>query len=270
MKMKKWQKALCYTFLSLVLLAMYIPIIVLVIYSFTEAKSIGVWTGFSFELYKELFTDSEIMGAIANSLILALVSATLATAIGTLGAIGIYHLRKRPRKVMEGVNRITMVNADIVTAVAFMMFFIAVQFLPDGWATLIISHTMVCIPYVVMSVMPRLTQLNPNLYEAGQDLGAGPMRVLVTVLLPQLIGAMLSGFMLSVTISLDDFVITKFNGGSEVQTISVYLYTKLKKGVKPVLRAMSTLILVVITLILVAINVIQSRRQKAKKNGERI
>ncbi len=270
MKFKKWQKALCYTFLALVLLGMYIPIIILVIYSFTEAKSIGVWTGFSFELYKELFTDSEIMGAILNSVILALVSATLATFLGTLAAIGIYHMRKTPRRILENVNRITMVNADIVTAVAFMLFFIAVRFIPDGWATLIISHTMVCTPYVVMSVMPRLTQLNPNLYEAGQDLGASPIRVLFTVLLPQLIGAMLSGFMLSVTISLDDFVITKFNGGSEVETISVYLYNKLKKGVKPVLRAMSTLILVVISLILVAINIVQSRRAKARKKAAEV
>lgn len=262
MKIKKWQKALCWTFLCVVLLVMYIPVIVLMIYSFTEAKSLGQWTGFSLELYQQLFTDSEIMGAIGNSLILALVSAVLATAIGTISAIGIHQLRNRPKKVMEHVNRLTMVNADIVTSVAFMLFFLAIKFIPDGWATLIIAHTVICIPYVVLSVMPRLSQLNPNLYEAGQDLGAGPMRVLFTVLLPQLIGAMLAGFMLSVTISLDDFVIANFNGGSEVQTISVYLYAKLKKGVQPVLRAMSTLILVVIALVLVAINIVQSRRNK--------
>ncbi len=267
MKIKAWKKVISYSFLALILIFTYLPIAVLVVYSFTDARSIGVWTGFTFELYAELFSDQEILSAILNSVILAVTSAGCATIIGTFAAVGIYSMKRIPRKLMEGTNQITMLNADIVTAIAFMLFFLIVQFIPFGWATLIISHTMVCIPYVVMSVLPRLSQLNPNLYEAGQDLGASPMRVMFTVMLPQLITAMLAGFMLSVTISLDDFVITKFNSNSEVVTISVYLYNKLKKGVKPVLRAMSTLILVVVTAVVVGINVGQKRRSdKVRKN----
>ena len=233
--------------------------------SMTDARSIGMWTGFTFELYQELFTDEEILSAILNSVILAVTSAGCATLIGTFAAVGIHSMKRVPRKLLEGANQITMLNADIVTAIAFMLFFLTMQFIPFGWATLIISHTMVCIPYVVMSVLPRLTQLNPNIYEAGQDLGASPMRVMFTVMFPQLLTAMLAGFMLSVTISLDDFVITKFNSNSDVVTISVYLYNKLKKGVKPVLRALSTLILVVVTAIVVGINVAQKRRDRKSR-----
>ncbi len=262
MRHNKLKKCVALSFVYIMLALMYAPIIILIIYSFTESRTIGNWTGFSFELYKNMFADPEIMGAMTNSLIIALASSILATAIGTFSAVGIYHLKKAPKFYMDTVSQITMVNADIVTGIAFMLFFLIIGIIPDGFGTLIIAHTIICIPYVIMSVTPRLTQLNPNLYEAGLDLGSSPMKTMLTVILPQLIPGMVGGFALAFTLSLDDFVITKFING-DVETISTYLYTKIKvKGIQPELRAMSTVILVAIMLILVFINVYN----KIKKN----
>lgn len=261
--MSKVKKALCLSFVYLMLAVMYLPILVLIIYSFTTSKSIGVWNGFTLSLYVQVFNDSEMMGAVGNSLIVALVSSLLATFIGTLTAIGIFYARKKWYKsVLNMMTQITMVNAEIVTGVAFMLLFLAVRFIPKGFATLIIAHTMITVPYVIMSVLPRLSQLNPNLYEAGLDLGAGPIRTMFIVLLPQLIPSMISGFALAFTLSLDDFVVTKFVNGN-VTTISTYLYNKIaKKGVMPALRALSSLIFVVILLVLAALNISAHRKRK--------
>ncbi len=266
MNKQKFKKALALAFVYLVLALMYLPIIVLIIYSFTEARNIGQWSGFSVGLYIKLFYNDEIMEALLNTLIVALTSSALATAIGTISAVGIFYLRKIPKAVANSVNQITVINADIVTAVAFMLFFMAVKIFPEGFLTLIISHTMITIPYVVLAVLPRLGQLNPNTYEAGLDVGAGPMRTLFTVVIPQLIPSMVSGFALAFTLSLDDYVITKFNGG-EVVTISTYLYSKVaKKGIIPVLKALSSLIFLVSLSILVLINVYNRRKAKKIKN----
>lgn len=246
------------------LAVMYLPILVLVIYSFTATKTIGgEWSGFTLSLYAQVFTDSEMMGAVGNSLLVALISSLLATFIGTLAAVGIYYTRNKWYKMLLNVtSQITMVNADIVTGVSFMMLFLALNMIPKGYLTLIISHTMITVPYVIMNVMPRLSQLNPNLYEAGLDLGASPVRTFFTVLLPQLVPSMISGFALAFTLSLDDFVVTKFVNG-DVSTISTYLYNKIaKKGVMPELRALSALIFLVILAVLIAINITSYRRRK--------
>ena len=167
-------------------------------------------------------------------------------------------------RILDGVTQITMVNADIVTAAAFMMFFIMVEFIPDGYATLIIAHTVICTPYTIMSILPKLGQLDPNVYEAGLDLGATPHKTLWKVMIPQLMPAILSGFALAFTISLDDFTISTFVSSS-VETIPQYLYNKLRfKGVMPVLRALSTLILVVALVVLLTINIVQNRKKKQK------
>lgn len=260
--MSKTKKALGRAFIYLMLALIYLPILVLIIYSFTATKSIGNWEGFTLSLYGEVFTNSEMMTAVGNSVLVALVSSLLATVIGTLAAVGIYYTRAKWYKaILNLTSQITLVNADIVTGVSFMMLFLALNMIPKGYATLIISHTMITTPYVIMNVLPRLSQLNPNLYEAGLDLGAGPVRTFLTVLLPQLLPAMISGFALAFTLSLDDFVVTKFVNG-DVSTISTYLYNKIaKKGVMPELRALSTLIFVAILAVLIAINVFSHRRK---------
>ena len=204
------------------------------------------------------------MTALFNTLIVGLVSSVLASFIGAITSVGIYNMKKRGQRLMDGLTQITMVNADIVTAAAFMMFFIMVQIIPDGYATLIVAHTVICTPYVVMSILPKLSQLDPNVYEAGLDLGATPTKTLWKVMIPQLLPAILSGFALAFTISLDDFTISNFVSSS-VDTIPQYLYNKLKfKGVMPVLRALSTLILVVAFIILLTINIVQNRKSKQK------
>ena len=260
----KTKKHLGRAFIYVMLAVMYLPILVLVIYSFTATKTIGgKWSGFTLSLYAQVFADSEMMGAVGNSLLVALISSLLATFIGTLAAVGIYYTRKKWYKMLLNVtSQVTMVNADIVTGVSFMMLFLALNMIPKGYLTLVISHTMITVPYVIMNVLPRLSQLNPNLYEAGLDLGASPVRAFFTVLLPQLVPSMISGFALAFTLSLDDFVVTKFVNG-DVSTISTYLYNKIaKKGVMPELRALSALIFLAILAVLIAINITSYRRRK--------
>ena len=263
--MKKQVKtALIWVFVGVALFVMYVPILILIIYSFTDAKALGVWSGFSFELYANLFTDSEIMGALGNSLILAAVSATLATFLGTTAAVGIYYMRKWKKSAANFIANITMENAEIVTGVAFMIFFLAVN-IHYGWAALVIAHTMIIVPYVILSVTPRLSQINPNLYEAGLDLGASPVRSLFTVVVPQLLPGMISGFIMAFTLSLDDFIVSKFiNGG--VQTIPIYLYNALaKRGADPTLRALSSALFVVVLAVLIVLNVVSAKKKRSAK-----
>ena len=251
-------------FITIMALLIYMPILLLMVYSFTTSKTIGEWNGFSFDLYTEMFNDPEIMTALLNTLIVGVTASLLASIIGVITSVGIYSMKKTGRKLMDGITQITMVNADIVTAAAFMMFFILVQIIPDGYATLIVAHTVICTPYVIMSVLPKLSQLDPNVYEAGLDLGATPTKTLWKVMVPQLLPAIISGFALAFTISLDDFTISTFVSSS-VDTIPQYLYNKLKfKGVMPVLRALSTLILVVAFVILITINIVQNKKKKQK------
>lgn len=262
----KLKKAFALAFVYLVLAITYVPILVLVVYSFTDAKVMGMWNGFTLELYAKVFTDTEISEALRNSLILAVVASTIATFFGTVSAIGIFHMRSWRRKYMDFLTKITMINAEIVTGIAFLLLFVLIRFIPMGWPSLILAHVFITMPYVIMSVLPRLGQLNPNLYEAGLDLGAGPIKTLWKVMLPQLLPAMISGFALAFTLSLDDFVVTKFVNGN-VPTISTYLYNKLtKKGVQPVLRALSSLIFFVVLAILIVINILSRKRAKAAGN----
>lgn len=260
--MKKQVKStLIWTFVIAMLCIMYVPILILIIYSFTDAKALGVWSGFSFALYKDLFTNAQIMGALGNSLILAAVSATLATLLGTSAAVGIYYLKRRKKRIAEFVGNITMENAEIVTGVAFMMFFLAIN-VKYGWAALILAHTMITVPYVILSITPKLSQLNPNLYEAGLDLGASPVGSMIKCVIPQLLSGMISGFIMAFTLSLDDFIVSKFvNGG--VETIPIYLYNALaKRGADPTLRALSSVLFVAVLSVLIAMNVVTAKKKK--------
>lgn len=252
---------LLWTFVAIMLAVMYIPIVILIIFSFTDAKALGVWDGFSLALYADLFTSVEILDAFTNSMILALVSATLATIFGTAASVGIFYMRKWRKSSSEFIANITMENAEIVTGVTFMMFFLALR-MPYGWVTLIISHTMITAPYVILSVTPKLAQLNPNLYEAGLDLGASPMRSMFTIIVPQLIPGMLGGFVMAFSLSLDDFIVSKFVNGN-ITTIPVYLYNALaKRGADPTLRALSSVFFVAVLAVLIALNIASARHRK--------
>lgn len=271
---KKLILVLKWVFLIVVLVAIYMPIALIVLYSFSSSRNIGGSEGFghfTFALFRGLVHNEGLMSATLNTLIIGLSSALIATLIGTLTSVGLYYMRKGKR-AFNFLSQITVVNAEIVTAVGFFLLSI---FLRDvinlpirkgvGW--LIVAHTVITTPYVILTVSPRLSQLNPNLYEAGLDLGAGPMRSLFTVVVPQLIGGMVSGFALAFTLSLDDFVVTNLNKGTYgVNTISTFVYANLKRELDPEIRALSTILFVVVLVILIAVNIVKNRR--AKKNAE--
>jgi len=259
------------SFIYIVMALLYLPILMMVVYSFTSSNTMS-WDGFSFELYKRVFLDPAISRAVTNTLIIATSSALLATIIGTFTAYGIHYMRKGMKTATSNLNQITIVNSDVVTAIAFLLFFITIRSigipLGDGFATIIIAHTMITIPYVILSVSPKIKKLNKNLYEAGLDLGATPMQTMRSVILPQLIGGMITGFALAFTLSLDDFVITQFNKGTSIDTISTLIYASASKGLEPAFRALSTIIFFTVLLVLVIFNTIRSKT--GKKNANRI
>jgi len=272
-KKKALSTAIKWAILLVVLAAMYLPLVVIVVYSFSGAKSVGGDFGvFTFTNYAKLFSDSELIGATVNSLIIGLVSAAIATILGTTASVGIHYMRRKTKAAVDAASQITVVNAEIVTAMGF---FLLMIFLRDtvkvpidfslGW--LIATHVVITMPYVILTVSPRLKQLNPNLLEASMDLGAGPMRSLLTVMLPQLAGAMVSGFALAFTLSLDDFVVTNINSfGTNVTTISTYVYSRIRRGFPTQIRALSTIIFVVVLVVLIGYNIWKNNKAKEKKN----
>lgn len=252
--------------LVLMLFAMYFPIAMVIGYSFSSARAIGGSGRFTLQWYKGLFADEALLDAAVNTFVIGICSGLIATVLGTVSAVGIYYL-KRGKSVMNAASQITVVNAEVVTAVGFyllQLFLRDTLHIPveEGMGWLIVTHTMITVPYVILAVTPRLGQLNPNLAEAGMDLGAGQVRTLFTVILPQLIKGMVSGFALAFTLSLDDFVVTKFNKG-DVSTISTYVYDGLKHGLNNAVRALSTIIFVAVLAVMVIINLVGSRKQKA-------
>ena len=257
-------------FLIIVLACIYLPIALIILYSFSSEKNNGAenrFGSFTFSQYTRLFTNKQLMQATVNTLVIGVVSALLATFLGTFTSVGLYYM-KRSKKAVIFVSEITVVNAEIVTAVGFFLLSI---FLRDvvmipvqkgvGW--LILAHTIITTPYVILTVSPRLNQLNPNLYEAGLDLGAGPMRSLFTVILPQLIGGMISGFALAFTLSLDDFVVTNLNKGTNgVNTVSTYVYASLRRDLDPAIRALSTILFVTVLAVMIIFNIVKRAKQK--------
>ena len=253
-------------YLWLLLLVLYAPIALIAVFSFTESKVLGNWTGFSFHLYANLFTGQAGAGlnsAIWYTVIIALVAAVVSTLLGTLAAIGIYNMRARQRKVVSFLNSVPMINPDIITGISLFLLFVALG-LSQGLATVCIAHVVFCTPYVVLSVLPRLSRMNPNTYEAALDLGATPAQALRMVMLPELWPGMISGFVLALTLSVDDFGVTFFTKGSGgLETLSTFIYSDARKGgLTPELRPLFTIILLVMLTVLVVINV---RAEKEKK-----
>lgn len=261
--------------LLVVLAAIYLPLIMIIAYSFSTAKSVGGDFGdFTFVLYEKLFQNKQLLTATKNTIIIGLVSALLSTILGTTAAVGIHYMRRKTKAAVDAASQITIVNTEIVTAMGFFLLMIFLRDtirIPVNFSIwwLIITHTVITMPYVVLTVSPRLKQLNPNLLEASMDLGAGPMRSLITVMLPQLAGAMISGFALAFTLSLDDFVVTNINSfGANVETISTYVYSGIRKKLPSDIRALSTIIFLLVLIVLIVINVVKNKkaRNEARKN----
>ncbi|MBE6236517.1 MAG: ABC transporter permease [Bacteroidales bacterium] len=251
--------AQCYIWLLLIVL--YAPIVFIAIFSFTESKVLGNWTGFSTKLYQNLFTGDmqgtgSLMQAIENTLIIALIAAVVSTVLGSIAAIGIHNMRGKTKQAITFMNNIPMLNPDIITGVSLFLLFVFLH-ISQGYATVVLAHITFCTPYVVLNVLPRLTQMNPNIYEAALDLGATPFQALRKVLLPLLKPGMISGFILAFTMSLDDFAVTFFTRGTiGLDTLSTYIYTDARKGgLTPELRPLITLMFVGILILLIVINI---------------
>jgi spermidine/putrescine transport system permease protein len=259
------------TYLWFILILLYAPIIVIAIFSFTEAKTLGNWTGFSFDLYKSLFTSgnqNSLISALKNTMIIALISASVSTVLGTVAAVGIHNLRdKRKKLLMNTLNNLPILNPDIITGVSLFLLFVGLG-ISQGYTTLILAHISFCTPYVVLSVTPRLLQMNPNLYEAAMDLGATPFQAFKKVILPEIKSGMISGFILALTLSIDDFEVSIFNLGSNgLETLSTFIYADARKGgLTPELRALTTIIFFTVLVLLIIVN-IRSRRLSKKAGG---
>lgn len=264
------KKILAQTYIYVLLVLLYAPLVFIAIFSFTESKVLGNWTGFSTRLYANLFSgnmqgSSSLLSAVENTLLIALIAAAFSTLLGTIAAVGIHNLRGRTKQTVTFLNNIPMINPDIITGVSLFLLFVFLH-VSQGYTTVVLAHITFCTPYVVLSVLPKLTQMNPNIYEAAMDLGATPTQALWKVLIPQLKPGMVSGFILAFTMSLDDFAVTFFTRGTiGLDTLSTFIYTDARKGgLTPELRPLMTLIFLIILVLLVVINVRQERLRNKK------
>ena len=259
-------------FTGLVYVFLYLPIVVLIIFSFNDSKSRTVWSGFSLHWYQELLQDEEILSAFSTTSTVSVLAAVIATVLGTAAAIGFHNMKRRPRNLFLTINNIPMTNADIITGVSLMLLFVAAGNLLGfslGFGTLLLAHITFNVPYVVLAVMPKLRQLNPNLGEAAQDLGATPWQAFWKVLMPELRPGILNGMLIAFTMSIDDFVISYFTAGSEVSTLAMQIYAMTRKRISPEVNALSTILFVVVLTLLVIVNVRQVRQEQLNEKRAR-
>ncbi|NLL77487.1 MAG: ABC transporter permease [Clostridiales bacterium] len=240
-------------YIALIFVFLYAPIATLMVLSFNASRTRAKWGGFTTKWYFSLFENREIMQALWNTLLIAFISSFIAVIIGTVACIAINNMPKRSRAVLMGVTNIPMLNADIVTGISLMLLFISLGF-KFGLGTILLAHITFNIPYVILCVMPRMKQISPSTFEAALDLGASPVRAFFKVVFPDIMPGVLSGFLMAFTMSLDDFIITHFTKGAGVDTLSTKIYTEVKKGIKPEMYALSTIIFITVLLLLFLVN----------------
>ncbi len=250
-------------YVGLILLFLYAPIFVLIVFSFNKSKSRGTWSGFTFSWYEKFLQDDGLIRALLVTLICGLLAALLATLIGTLTVLAFYSMKKRRKSVLLSLAYIPMLNAEIVTGISLMMMYTLVN-LELGFLTLLLSHVTFCIPYVILSIMPKMNQFDYSFYEAALDLGATPGKALRKIVIPDLMPGIISGFILSFTLSIDDFVISLLTTGNGVNNLSIEIYTMARKGINPKINAVSTIVFAVILLLLIAINYKSYTQKKSK------
>ena len=269
-------------FMGLAFLFLYAPIFVLIVFSFNDSKSRTVWNGFTLNWYVELFQDSQIMNSLYTTLLVALLSSVIATVAGTFASIGFYNMKRRWREPLMTVNNIPMMNADIVTGVSLCLFFVAAfagwngfvtwmettyrltaPRLALGFGTLLIAHISFNIPYVILSVMPKLRQMDKNLIDAAQDLGCTWMQAFWKVVVPEIKPGIINGMLIAFTMSVDDFVISYFTAGAKTSTLAMTIYGMAKRRISPKMNAVSTLLFVTVLILLIIVNVRQAHQEKA-------
>lgn len=248
-------------YLIIIFLFLYLPIAVLIVLSFNDSKSRVQWGGFTLRWYQDVFKSRTIMNAFYTTITITLVASIVATLLGTLAAIGIHSMKRRQKALMLGATNIPLLNADIVTGISLML--LLIKFTRLGMNTVLIAHITFNIPYVILNVLPKLNSLSPNTYEAALDLGASRPYAFWKIIWPDIQGGVFSGFLMSVTMSLDDFSITYFTKGPGVNTLSTMIYTELKKGIKPEMYALSTILFLIALLLLLLMNYRSSKKSTA-------
>ena len=271
-----WERIVAQSYLWVLLVVLYAPILLIIIFSFTQSKVLGNWTGFTFGLYENLFTgydtaagvevNPNLYRALFYTAVIAVVAAVVSTMLGTLAAIGIYYMRPKGRKTLTFLNSVPMINPDILTGISLFLLFVFLG-ISRGLGTVIAAHVVFCTPYVVLSVLPRLSKMDPNIYEAALDLGATPFQALRKVMMPELWPGMISGFLLSLTLSIDDFGVTFFTKGSNgLETLSTFIYADARKGgLTPELRPLFSLIFLTILILLIIMNIRTQKQQNKTK-----
>lgn len=252
-------------YMSLLLMFLYVPIFVLIVFSFNTTKSRTVFEGFTFDWYIRLFQNELILTSLRNTLIISVLSAIISTVLGTAAAIGINNMRKLPKTTVMTVNNLPIINPEIVTGVSLMLlfvFFAARMNFSFGFGTLLIAHISFDAPYVILNVMPKFRQMNPNLYEAAQDLGCNSVMAFFKVVLPEIMPGIVSGFLMSFTFSLDDFIISYFTSGATSQTLPITIYSMTRRKVSPEINALSTIIFVIVVIVLIVKNMIENKHSR--------
>lgn len=248
-------------YIGLIMAFLYAPIVLLILYSFNDSKSRANWGGFTLRWYRELFKDQTILSALGTTLSIGLLAAFFSTVLGIVGAVALFQMKKQPRHLLLSIVNLPMLNSEVVTGVSLMLLFAMVH-LQLGYLTLLLSHIGFCVPYVVLSIMPKLRQLDPNLAEAAQDLGATPLQGFFKVILPDIMPGVFSGFIMALTMSIDDFVVSFFTTGSGVSNLSITIYTMAKRGISPKINALSTIIFGCVFILLIGLNL-----KDLKKDG---
>lgn len=260
-KGKVFQKA----YLALIMLFFYLPIVYVIVFSFNDSKSLTTFTGFSLKWYEKMFSTRTMMESVYYSLLVAVIATIVSTIVGTIVAIGLSKSNKVIKEIVTQVNNLPMLNPDIVTAIGLMLFYSTLN-IPTGFMTLLLAHIIFCIPYVVLSITPKLRQLDDNLAEAALDLGCTPFQALYKVIIPQIKEGIVSGALIAFTMSFDDFVISYFTAGPGINNISTYVYSSVKR-INPSINALSTIIVLSITIVLILKNLLPQliRRKKHEK-----
>ncbi len=252
------------SYLLLIMAFFYLPIVYVVFFSFNDSKSLTNFTGFSFRWYEQMFANRTMMESIYYSVVIAVLATIISTIVGTVAAIGLSRSKRLIKETVSQVNNLSMLNPEIVTAIGLMLFFTSLN-IPFGFWTLLLAHIIFCIPYVMLSITPKLRQLDENLAEAALDLGCTPFQALIKVIIPQIMPGIVSGALIAFTMSFDDFVISYFVTGPGINNISTYVYSSVKR-INPSVNALSTIIVVAITLVLIIVNVVPLIRERKKKN----
>lgn len=254
-------KALRRIYVILIFIFLYAPILTLIVLSFNASKTRAKWGGFTLKWYGSLFQNESILRALWNTMLLAVLSALIATVLGLIACIALQSMKKKSRAIILGITNIPMLNAEIVTGISLMLLFISLK-ATFGFGTILLAHISFNIPYVILSIMPRMKQLNPSTYEAALDLGANSLQAFFKIVFPDILPGILSGFLMAFTMSLDDFIITHFTKGPGVDTLSTKIYSEVRKGIKPEMYSLSTLIFVTVFILMILVNYTPKKKEK--------